>query len=163
MRLACDYARIFCRSIAGFHFFGRMLQKVPASPWNPASRFLQLEALDPPALGQMPSRPRQTSGGLSSGVGRCCPFHPSCRARNLRLNRAVQHYSWVKGPWKKALRGKVQQRDFPTPLRNPATAAGFRTFSTAPTTAGLLVQWFALTKIAELRRTRLVCVCQNKN
>jgi hypothetical protein len=41
----------------------------------------------------------------------------------------------------KPLRGKVQQRDFPTPLGNPARAAGFRTFSTASTTANLLVQW----------------------
>lgn len=39
----------------------------------------------------------------------------------------------------KPLRGKVQPRDFPTPLGNPATAAGFRTFPTAPTAANLLL------------------------
>ena len=50
---------------------------------------------------------------------------------------AVWNYLWVKRAVKKPLRGKVQQRDFPTPLGNPATAAGFRTFPTAPTTAGL--------------------------
>ena len=47
-----------------------------------------------------------------------------------------------KRPWKKLLRGKVQQEDFPTPLGNPATAAGFRTFSTATTAADVQVSIF---------------------
>ena len=33
--------------------------------------------------------------------------------------------SWVRGPWKKPLRGKVQRQDFPTSLGNPANTAGF--------------------------------------
>ena len=46
---------------------------------------------------------------------------------------ALQQNLWVKGPWKKALRGKVQSRDFPTALGNPATAC-ISTFSTTPAT-----------------------------
>jgi hypothetical protein len=42
--------------------------------------------------------------------------------------RAVWQYLGVKGPWKKPLRGKVQERDFPTPLGNPATSARFPLF-----------------------------------
>ena len=34
----------------------------------------------------------------------------------------------LRGPWKKTLRGKVQRRDFPTSLGNPARAAGFPLF-----------------------------------
>lgn len=41
---------------------------------------------------------------------------------------ALQHYLWVKGPWKNPLLGKVQKRDFPTTLGNPAETAGFPVF-----------------------------------
>jgi hypothetical protein len=41
---------------------------------------------------------------------------------------AVWQYLGVKGPWKKPLRGKVQERDFPTPLGNSATSARFPLF-----------------------------------
>src|SRR5215467_9514180 len=41
--------------------------------------------------------------------------------------------------------------------------SGISHFFHRATTADLLVRLFAVTKIAELRRTRLVCVCQNKD
>ena len=59
-------------------------------------------------------------------IGQVC-FHSAC------VFTALQQNLWVKGPWKKALRGKVQSRDFPTALGNPATA-GISTFPTTPAT-----------------------------
>jgi hypothetical protein len=56
---------------------------------------------------------------------------------------------WVGELWKKPLRGKVQRADFSTPLGNPAKAAGFRTFPTAPATR---IRWTGKNKIADLER-----------
>jgi hypothetical protein len=47
--------------------------------------------------------------------------------KNL-VNSDLSNYLWVKRPWKKPLRGKVQTPDFPTSLENPARAAGFSLF-----------------------------------
>ena len=62
---------------------------------------------------------------------------------------AMMHNLWVSELWKKPLRGKVQRADFPTALGNPAEAAGFRTFPTAPATTFRLA---SKNKIADLER-----------
>jgi hypothetical protein len=59
---------------------------------------------------------------------------PAPQAHSMSMEKmALQQNQWVEGPWKKALRGKVQSRDFPTALGNPAKAC-ISTFSTAPAT-----------------------------
>jgi Transposase len=53
---------------------------------------------------------------------------------NNKAKVALSQNLWVDGLWKKALRGKVQGRDFPTALGNPQERR-IPTFATAPATA----------------------------
>src|ERR1019366_4144954 len=77
---------------------------------------------------------------------------------SLVSNSLALKRKWWIGRWKKPLRGKVQERDFPTSLGNPARAAGFPLLPPPPRRLQLVdFLFFRQEEIADLRVDRLVC------